>query len=321
MLARAALLFVTIVPLRAQGPASPNLVRTADTIRVELGGEAFATFVPQTFGRPILWPLLAPGGLPVTRAWPMQQEPGAAEDHPHQKSLWFAHGDVNGVDFWTEGDNAGRIEPTEPITAEVVEHRARIVTSNRWLAPDGKVVCTDRRTHEFFASGALRGIDVTLVLRASHGALHFGDTKEGTMALRLPRGLCFDRAQDPGHAYTSEGKVDAAAWGTRARWVAYSGEVDGKAVGVALLDHVENLRHPTWWHARSYGLLAANPFGRHDFEKAPPKAGDFHLAADDVLTLRYRVLVFAGPFERDAIEASWREFTRPAAEANGGKWP
>jgi hypothetical protein len=91
--------------------------------------------------------------------------------------------------------------------------------------------------------------------------------------------------------------------------VAYTGEVDGRAVGVALLDHRANLRHPTWWHARPYGLLAANPFGRHDFEKAPPGTGDFALPEGETLTLRYRVLVWAGAPDPDAVEASWRAFT------------
>lgn len=306
----ASLATAALAPLAAQDGASIRLVRGDAAVQVRVGDEPFADYVFAGGSRPIVWPLLAPGGVPVTRAWPMQEEAGAAVDHPHQRSLWFAHGDVNGVDFWTEGDKAGRIEQTELVTAEVVGDRGRIETRNRWSAPDGKVVCTDVRTFEFFVAGAMRGIDITVVIRASHGALHFGDTKEGTMAIRLPRGLCFDRKEDPGHAYTSEGKNDGDAWGTRARWIAYTGEVSGQAVGVVLMDHSANLRHPTWWHARNYGLLAANPFGRHDFEKARKGSGDFDLAAGEALTLRYRVLVFAGAFEREAIESSFGAFTK-----------
>lgn len=316
----ASLATAPLAPLRAQDEASIRLLRSDDAVHVSVGDERFADYVFAGGSRPIVWPLLAPGGAAVTRAWPMQEEAGAAVDHPHQRSLWFAHGDVNGIDFWTEGDKAGRIEQTELVVAEVVAGRARIETRNRWSAPDGKVVCTDRRTFEFFVAGAMRGIDIKVVIQASQGALHFGDTKEGTMALRLPRGLCFDRKEDPGHAYTSEGKNDGDAWGTRARWIAYTGEVSGKAVGVVLMDHTANLRHPTWWHARNYGLLAANPFGRHDFEMAPKGTGDFDLAAGEALTLRYRVLVFAGAFDREAIEASFAAFTKaPVSDLPAGK--
>jgi hypothetical protein len=98
------------------------------------------------------------------------------------------------------------------------------------------------------------------------------------------------------HIITSGGATDQAAWGTRAKWVTYHGpDPQGHAVSVTIFDHPQNLRHPTWWHSRDYGLFAANPFGIHDFEKGGDKAKGNHLLAHgQTLVLRYRVLIESG---------------------------
>jgi hypothetical protein len=89
---------------------------------------------------------------------------------------------------------------------------------------------------------------------------------------------------------TSTGERDGNAWGKRATWCDYFSEHNGKTYGVAIFDHPKNLRHPTWWMARDYGLFAANPFGQHNFENKPdqPHLGDYTVPAGDSLTLRYR---------------------------------
>jgi hypothetical protein len=64
-----------------------------------------------------------------------------------------------------------------------------------------------------------------------------------------------------------------------------------------MFDHPKNPRHPTWWHVRDYGLFAANPFGKHDFEpahKANPKAGDLTIPAGGRVTFRWRFYFHAG---------------------------
>src|SRR6266536_6018548 len=91
-----------------------------------------------------------------------------------------------------------------------------------------------------------------------------------------------------GHIINSAGVREDDTWGKRAEWCDYYGPVDGKTVGVAILDDPRNPRHPTSWHVRDYGLFAANPFGLHDFDASqPPKAGDYTLPAGGTVTFRY----------------------------------
>ena len=109
-----------------------------------------------------------------------------------------------------------------------------------------------------------------------------------------------------GSIVTSEGLKNAEAWGKPARWIDYSGPIEGRRVGIAIFDHPTNLRHPTHWHARDYGLFAANPFGLHDFTGAPAGAGDFTIPEGDSLALRYRFVFHEGDAEAAGIDRRWR---------------
>ena len=273
-------------------------------------GEAFATVHTDAEPRPYVWPLVAPGGVEVTRNHPMGSREGEQHDHPHHQSLWFAHGDVNGFDFWHGRDRRERIvlEATETryLAAGVVE----VASSYRWQVDDGDVVLRERRVLRFEDRGDHRTVDATITLQASDGDVTFGDTKEGTFALRLHPALRVEGEVATGALTNSEGDAGKAAWGKRARWLHDQGPVDGEPVGVAIFDHPENLRHPTWWHARTYGLVAANPFGVHDFERKPDGAGDLVLAQGEALTLRYRVVVHRGAWAAERVEQAWRRWAR-----------
>lgn len=76
-------------------------------VEVLINGELFTRCVFSGARKPYCWPIIGPTGKAVTRAFPMQQVAEEATDHPHQKSMWFTHGDVNGVDFWGEGEESG----------------------------------------------------------------------------------------------------------------------------------------------------------------------------------------------------------------------
>ena len=316
LFASAAGVLLGLLPsLRAlAGPASAEavtLTKLADRVHVEIGGQLFTEYV---FGdgasRPYCYPILAPDGTPLTRDFPMKHTPGEDTDHPWHRSLWFAHSMVNGVDFWNEGaGDAGK----SPQAKGRSEHESFVETTsgpvgvlrtrNRWVAPDGKLVCTDERTLRFQATAAGRFIDFEITLHApADEPLLFGDNKDGTMALRLAQWMTmphkFEGKQLPGagHLLTSTGAQDAAAWGKRADWCDYYAPHHGKIYGVAIFDHPENLRHPTWWMARDYGLFGANPFGQHDYEglKDNPHAGDYTIPAGGSLTLRYRFYFHEG---------------------------
>jgi hypothetical protein len=272
------------------------LEKQPDRVVVTLAGEPFTEyrFAQDGLRRPVLFPLHGPNGVPLTRSWPVGQRlPGDPEDHPHHESFWFAHGDLNGHDFWT-------CRHGERIEHVAFEHIGddRIVATARWLAPDKSVVCTDRRVLRFSADDDDRIVDHEITISASERPLVFGDTKEGTMALRVRPELNVTRAKGgppaTGHYVNARGDRDAAAWGRPSAWVDLSGTLDGKAVGIACFDDPRNVRHPTCWHARDYGLFAANPFGLHDFTKAPKGAGRFELPKGESLTLRHRWLLHEG---------------------------
>jgi hypothetical protein len=270
------------------GSAAATLRARDGGIEILLGGEPFAVWLPAGRRRPILWPLRAPDGTPVTRAFPMAEVAGEPRDHPHHESLWFAHGDVNGVDFWA-GD--GRIVS---LGTEVDTTAATIGGRSSWREGGGREVCTDTHSLAFRGGPDWRAVDFDLTLAAGAEPLRLGDTKEGTFALRLRPEFCLTGPGAAGAIVNSEGERDGAAWGRRARWVAYAATIAGQPLVVAVFDHPYNPSHPTWWHARDYGLLAANPFGVHDFAGAPPGTGTQVVPPHGTLRFRYRVLLGRG---------------------------
>ena len=293
---------------------------SADSVEVRIDGDLFTTvrLVGASSGQasedgghvPYLYPVIGPDGQSLTRNWPMKAGADEEQDHPHHRSLWFAHGDVNGFDFWT-GRDGSRIEHQDILALEANQEEAALRTRNLWLAPDGKPVLADERTLTFRAVAGQRSIDVDVTLDARYGPVTLGDTKEGTMAIRVAPRLRLRGDVATGSILNSENQLDGDCWGKRASWVRYSGELTSGTVSIALLQHPENHRHPTWWHARDYGLLAANPFGAHDFEGAPPGTGDLTLAAGERLRLRYRFLFATGTLSAERLNRELTSFETP----------
>jgi len=130
-----------------------------------------------------------------------------------------------------------------------------------------------------------------VTVHASNGDLTFGDTKEGSMAIRLAETMRLKGKVGQGHIVNSNGVRDGDTWGKRADWVDYYGPVNGQTVGVAIFDHPQNPRHPTWWHVRDYGLFAANPFGERDFYNDKTRDGSLSIEPGKPLRFRYRVVI------------------------------
>jgi hypothetical protein len=182
---------------------------------------------------------------------------------------------------------------------QVMSHgtRGTLQAEFELVGPDGKAIGAETQEYTFSGDASSRIIDCIFTLTANKGVpLKMGDTKEGTFAIRVVNGLT-----EPGlKMLNSEGKVgEAEIWGKRADWVDYSGEVDGESLGIAIFDNPANLKHPTYWHARNYGLFAVNPFGEHDFYRDPKRDGSVTIALGQSLGLRYRVVIHHG----DAAEA------------------
>lgn len=273
-----------------QSSTAINFTIRENAIDVNIADEFFTSLIYNQYAKPILFPVHAVGGIHVTRQRPMREVAGEADDHPHHKSIWFAHGDVNGVDFWAE---KGQIRTRN---TEVDHENGSIQIENEWMDQQ-IIVCTDRTVYRFGTCDLSRWIDIDVSIKASHGPLKFGDTKEGTFAVRTHPGL--QLTPDPkrgvqevfGTALNSAGDTDKAVWGKRAEWVMYQGKIEGVRVAMMIMDSPKNVRHPTTWHARDYGLVAANPFGLSDFLKQPKGAGKVELEEEEQLRFQYRVLI------------------------------
>ena len=287
--------------------ATAKLDEAARKVTVELGGSLFTELIYGGHMKPVLFPIIGPGGNKMVRQWPMRDAvPGEEKDHPHHRGLWFAHGSVNGTDFWTETPKAGKVIVQG--VPEILSGPGTVTLKTResWQKPEGGEVMTSATTLICGVDGGDRYIDYSITMSAGSGDVLFGDTKEGTMAIRVNPLLNFKGSVAKGTATTSEGKTGAAAWGTHAKWVDYTAPMEGGVTGVACFDHPSNLRHPTTWHARDYGLLAANPFGLHDFEKKPKGTGDHLVKKGESLTLRYRWLFHTGDTAAAKIEDRWQ---------------
>ncbi|NOS68981.1 MAG: PmoA family protein [Verrucomicrobia bacterium] len=305
--------------------SSPNkgvqITELTNRLRVEINGQLFTEYYFKDVPRPFCYPLLGPDSLPMMRNWPMKDVAGEDHDHPHHRSLWFTHGSVNGIDFWSEQKDFGKIVHDGFVQVASGTDAGVIKTRNKWVAKDGTVVCTDERTLRIYNRPASeRRLDFEITIHASNGDLTFGDTKEGSMAVRLNETMRLKPNKEnvgkpTGHIVNSEGVKDDATWGKRAKWCDYYGPVEGKTVGIAIFDHPSNPRYPTWWHVRDYGLFAANPFGQHDFESLKDKtAGNLVVASDKSITFRYGVYMHEGDDQQAGVAARYAEYLKVAAK-------
>ncbi len=274
------------------GAAEIELVKKEGGVTVNVDGKLFTKYLTKSGAKPILWPVIGPTGAEMTRSFPMAEgKPTEKRDHQHHRSFWFTHGSVNGVSFWHEQNGAGEIKHREFVAIKSRPAPA-ITTRNDWIGPDGKKQCEDTRTLSFGAADDSRWIDFDIRLIASEGKVKFGDTKEGSFGLRTA-GTMKVEAKLGGRIINSNGQADREAWGKAAAWVDYHGPVEGQTVGIAIMNHPSSFRFPTYWHVRTYGLFAANPFGLHDF-KRDKSDGSHTLKKGESFLLRYRVLFHKG---------------------------
>ncbi len=286
---------------------------------VTFGGKLFTTVHTKGYAKPILYPIIGPQGIRMTRDYPMVKgTKDERSDHPHHQSLWYTHGDVNGVSFWHIGKDTGTIK-TVSVKTQNKGAAATIDLQNQWNDAKGKTLLTDAQSitfHKYYAinNGPTVGkrdliyamIDYQITLKATEGDVTFGDTKEGTMGIRTHAML---RVNKGATAINSEGVTGKAVWGKAAAWVDYSNKIDGKLVGIAIFDHPSNPRHPSTWHARDYGLVAANPFGYSYFMKKPRGTGNLKIKKGDSVTFKYRFLFHEGDAKTGQVAKRYKEWS------------
>jgi hypothetical protein len=275
--------------------------------------------------KPYFWPLNAPNGKPITRAWPMDKAaPGGSTDHVHQKSAWFTYGDIipegvelkfkikgiEGVDFWSEAPGHGRIVCTNVSKPSVDHNRGRVVLTNEWRTADDITLLDERRAIQFlnFGEAQLYVVDSDL---SAVVPVTFGDTKEGAFGVRVADSLREEKG-GKGHITNAEGKVgEKQCWGQISAWCDYSGPVEGSMAGVAIFADPNNPL-PSCWHSRGYGLMAANPFGREKsgFPAMKGNSKRFHLDKGEHLKLRYGIFLHNGDVKEGKVADYYEQFVK-----------
>jgi len=308
-------------------------------VDVLVDGKPFTAYIyPTTVKKPVLYPLRAASGTVITRGWPLEPRPGERVDHPHHVGLWLTYSDVNGLDFWNNSDAipAARAPKMGTILHRAVRHvesgqgaGALEVTSD-WVDYQGHALLREDTRFVFRAGDGLRAVDRITTLTALGQTVTFADEKDGLLGLRVARSLeqpsttaevftdaaghatsvpVLNNAGVTGRYSSSEGLEGDSVWGTRGRWTMLSGVVSGEPVTVAILDHPKNVGFPTYWHARGYGLFAANPLGQKAFSNGKEQL-NFRLAPGESTTFRHRVLILSGTATPAQIEAQYRDFAR-----------
>ncbi len=306
--------FLTLIAVSLPAPcaraADVKLDQKENCVAVTIDGKPFTDYYfaeegGRKYVRPFFYPVKAADGTEVTS----DQSRLGKGDHPHHRSLWVAQGDVSGVDHWAFAKDPDARQ--RHVAFEKVEGDT-IVEQLEWTTGDGKAaLLKERRTLKFgVAADGSRTIDLeSIYTPAGDKPVTFGDTKEGGLAaVRVNKAI-----SDTVTITTSEGsgegaKAEKELWGKAATWCDLSGTIDGKAYGVAIFDHPQNPRHPTRWHVRAYGLMGANPFGLHDFDKAPKGAGDFQMKAPT--TFKYRVVVHQGTAKEAKLADAYAAYAK-----------
>lgn len=309
-------------------------------VDILLDGKPFTSYIyPDDIKKPSLYPLRTTDGSLVTRGWPLDPRPGERVDHPHHVGMWLNYGNVNGLDFW---NNSTSISPDKKDHFGTVRHRSvnKMVADNNkavlevtadWQKPDGTNLLREDSRYIFTSSGNLNAIERITTLTALGEDVSFADNKEGVLGIRLARELehpsnkpeVFTDASGKatnvpklnnegvtGKYRSSEGKEGDDVWGTRGKWVNLTGVIDGKEVSLVIIDHPRNVGYPTYWHARGYGLFAANPLGQKEFSKGK-EVLDYKLPAGKSVTFRYKVLINSGSYLTDAqVNAEANKFAK-----------
>ena len=285
-------------------------------IDVKINGKLFTSYHHQGVPKPTLYPVRWIDGTGMTRRFPMEKAlPNESDDHIHHRSVFWGHRHVKSSDgkvhdFWGENSNSGKQIATEVKCGK----DGSIHANNKWVSKTGQIIATDNRIISFSSGKNGRNIDYVITIKASEGDIVLMDDKDAGMGFRVPDTMCVSphgtaKVKAQGYMLNSEGVTGANCWGKRAKWIDYSGLVEGKILGIAMFDNPDNPRHPTGWHARSYGLCTANIFGKRHFEKLPDKnAGNYSLKKGQSITFKYRLYWHAGKGDSKKIEAQYRQW-------------
>ena len=335
-------LLAAAVSLGASGDGVEVTVKQADRrVDISVGGQPFTSYIwPASLKKPVLYPIRTARGALVTRGFPLEPRPGERVDHPHHVGLWFNYGDVNGIDFWNNSDaiaadrrgTMGTIVHKAIKTASGGPDQGVLEVESDWVMPDGSVILTEHTKFVFSGTPTSRTIDRLTTLKAGATRVDMKDNKEGVLGLRVARALeepvtkpetFIDASGRPtdvptmnnegvnGVYLTSEGIKGGAVWGTRGKWNTLSGKVGDEQVSIAIFDAPGNPGYPTYWHARGYGLFAANPLGQKELSGGKDTL-DFAIEPNQAVTFRHRIHIVSGGLTAAQAEAAWAKWAERA---------
>ena len=308
-------------------------------VDVLVDGKLFTSYIyPENVKKPVLWPVMSPAGNMLTRSYPMVNKEGDRSDHPHHVGVWLNYGDVNGLDFWNNSeaiapekrDGYGSIFHKSVDKVESGNGKATLETSSAWKSPDNTTMLKEQTSFEFSAIGNVRIIDRSTTLKAVIDEVKFTDNKEGMFAIRVARELelpsnkptnlvdshgvvtrvdKMDNSFVKGNYRSAEGIEGGKVWGTRCRWMKLSSEINGESVALVIIDHPSNVGYPTYWHARDYGLFAANTLGQKIFSKGENEL-NFSMKKGEAVTFKYRLVVAAENLTDEQINKLADEYAK-----------
>jgi hypothetical protein len=319
---------VTVVPNEA-----------SNRVDVFVDGQPFTSYIwPDTLMKPVLFPLRTADGTLITRGWPMEPRAGERTDHPHHVGFWFNYENVNGVDFWNNSTalpaaqqlKMGHIVQRRIVKTRSGRDRGELEVEADWIMPYQLPILHEKTDFIFRAAPNARIVDRITTLTALDIPVVFKDSKDGLIGLRVRREL--EQPETDAVTYTdasgrpttvkamstngvtglyrsSEGLTGDAVWGTRGRWTMLTGTVNQEDITLVMLDHPGNPGFPTYWHARGYGLFAANPLGESVFSNGKEKL-NFTLQPKQSATFRYRLVIMDGKATTNEVEELYDQFLK-----------
>jgi Methane oxygenase PmoA len=334
---------ILLVSILAAKPNTTDRIQvlpneSARRVDVVIDGKPFTSYLwPESQAKPVLYPLRSATGTIVTRGYPLEPRPGERVDHPHHVGMWFNYGNVNDFDFWNnstaikreDAPKMGNIILRRIVSTKSGKNEGELVVESDWITGRNQLVLKEHTRFVFRGDAKSRSVDRITALQAQNENVVFYDDKEGLLGIRVTRALeapsdkpevftdagghatsvaKMDNAGVNGVYLTSEGKKGDAAWGTRGNWCILTGKVGDDPVTIAILDHPKNPGHPTYWHARGYGLFAANPLAPKIFTDGKAPAMNFTLEANQGVTFRYRVLILSEIATAADAESAYKSF-------------
>ena len=299
-------LFVLCVACTSQ---QVTLEKGENEISVYIDGQLFTRYLTlASLTKPVLFPVQTPTGVKVNRSYPFENVEGESHDHPHHTGIFFTYDKVNGSGFWNNTKFPPQVQHLG--IKEMQEGETGMLrTESQWVNNDEKPLLKEDRTMRFIPEDDAWAVEFDITLTALQDSVVFAPTKEGMFAIRVAHWL---KEKESGTYLASTGKTGAGdIWGRRAKWVALQGEYENQPKGIAILNHPGSINYPTFWHARDYGLFAANPLGQDFFNEAHDVEAEsfiLKLAPGERAEFKFKVLVYDANFSQEKLKARFAEY-------------